>query len=87
MKVRVYYNGYEDRYIPQYRWSFFFWFPFDDVYPLRYFDSFIPVSLGFRKKDEAIEWLNNKKIAIQKERERVSVAKNRSNNIVYEDIV
>ena len=84
MKVRVYYNGYEDVYIPQYRW-FGVWRNYkcfkaiDGYYFIRECSA----------KEDAIAFLNAQRTNRKVDREREAAAKERSkkSGVVYEEVI
>ena len=85
MKVRVYYDGYKDRYYPQYKE----WFKWHCFRELSHYQSHYLVDVGFETKNNAIKYLTMKKIEYQKEKEREAAARERDkkSGVVYEDVI
>jgi hypothetical protein len=87
MKVRVYYDGYNDVYRPQYKWCGF-WRSFIEFGITPYGCG--PILKTHRAtKEEAIAYLNKKKAQRKAERESEAAAKERSkkSGVVYEDVI
>jgi hypothetical protein len=87
MKVRVYYNGYKNVYLPQHRW-FGIWKTFTTSETDFYFSEFC-TDLEYSSQEKAVAYLNLVKEQCQKDRKREAASKERAkkSGVVYEDVI
>ncbi len=85
MKVRIYYDGYADRYLPQYKLCDFIWVPFKAYQLFHAKDN--RQKLKFLHKDDALNWLQFKKndLLIEKKRKQEAVLRAKSTGVVFEE--
>jgi hypothetical protein len=83
MKVRVYYDGYKDEYLPQYKdWGIWRTFEWDKLVGYRV----VKFEMKFPTKEEAIEYIEwvNQRNKVKKEREAAAKERDKKSGIVYE---
>ena len=88
MKVRVYYDGYKDTYIPQYRW-FGIWRPYKRFEYIRAGAYCYYINREHQTKEDAIAFLKIQKTNRKIDQEREAAAKERSkkSSVVYEETI
>jgi predicted alpha/beta-fold hydrolase len=86
MKVRIYYDGYANTYLPQYRW-FGIWFNFRGC--ISKYGSQFNLSREYDTKDEAIKFLDGEKLRRKANRNTAAAGKERAkkSGVAYEDVI
>jgi hypothetical protein len=84
MKVRVYYDGYEDEYLPQYMkwgtWWTFKWDKFVDCVGV------VKIEMKCPTKEDAIEWIEwvKQRNKVAREKELAAREREKKSGVVYE---
>lgn len=84
MKLRVYYDGYKDRYIIEHKWFGLMWRSY--VTFRSCYDGLTEEYYIFKSEQDAIEFVNAKRNEVEEERKIEALAKERSkkSKVIYE---